>query len=111
METGVASIAQAQNVTRRATTHIVDVGAGGVDSFFPPNLEVIAGDAVVWSWVSGLHTVTQVSGDGECDVVKYPLFKSDMLGPPGSGSSEAFEYTFMTKGVYYFVSFGGFFVH
>jgi len=105
LETGNPSIAQAPvaNATRRATTHIIDVGAANSDVFFPTSLHIVAGDAVVWSWVSGLHTVTQVSQRGVCDILVNPLFKSDMLGPPGSGSSEAFEFTFVNPGVYHYV--------
>lgn len=49
-----------------AETHVVELGTGGFDAYFPADLTVNVGDTVQWLWVQGFHNV--VSGiDGKVD--------------------------------------------
>jgi hypothetical protein len=58
----------------------------------------------VWTHESGLHNVVQVSENASCTPTTPPIFKSDILGGPGTGASAVFEFQFTQLGVYYFVS-------
>jgi plastocyanin len=76
--------------TMMATTHNVEVGGGGANGtpyYDPQDLNIVVGDIVNWTWVSGQHNVTSTDG---------PMsFMSGNLNSPNEWS-----FTFNTAGVY-----------
>src|SRR5262245_17941275 len=87
------------------TTAMVDVGAGGGNTFRDQQsgsttTTINAGDSVRWVWVSGIHSTTSGSCTGAC--------QPDGAWDSGAGSGMTFTHTFPQAGTFpYFCTVHG----